>query len=254
MKRVFKTAIICLCLVVAVSFAYAGRGRGGNGRGGGGGMAGARYVDNNGDGICDNTGQAIGQGRGAGRRGSGRGAKDGTGPINRSGGVPGANYVDKNGDGICDNSGGSGHGLVGPPAYGPAYSANMNLSPEQREKVNILQQKFSKEILPIRNELALKAQELRTFMVQQSLDEGAIAAKQQEIIALRQKLLRKTFTKRLELRKILTPQQVSMWPRGFVPGFRPCRGMGYGRGMGPGGGIGRSMGYKRWNCPFEYGS
>jgi len=104
--------------------AFCGGGRGGGfGRGlrdGSGpinttGRTRSNYVDQNGDGICDNTGakipgagysRGIGYGAGNGGRGMGfrRGVRDGTGPISRSGsGRP--NYVDANGDGICDNLG-----------------------------------------------------------------------------------------------------------------------------------------------------
>jgi len=133
MKRLLNGTVFCLCLLTAVSFAYAGGGRGGSGAGGGRGGGFGRglrdgsgpinttgrtrsnYVDQNGDGICDNTGakipgagysRGIGYGAGNGGRGMGfrRGVRDGTGPISRSGsGRP--NYVDANGDGICDNLG-----------------------------------------------------------------------------------------------------------------------------------------------------
>lgn len=112
MKSLFKVAVLSLCLLTAVSFAYAGNGRGakdGSGPKNTAAQRGPNYVDENGDGICDNIGARIGRrgrGHGAGNqargRGFRRGLRDGKGPINRSG-VAKPNYVDENGDGICDN-------------------------------------------------------------------------------------------------------------------------------------------------------
>ena len=112
MKNLFKVLVLCLCLLTAVSFAYAGNGKGakdGSGPNNTAAQRGPDYVDQNGDGICDNIGARIGRrgkGHGAGNQAGGkgfrRGLRDGSGPINRAG-VEKPNYVDENGDGICDN-------------------------------------------------------------------------------------------------------------------------------------------------------
>ena len=121
MKNLFKVLVLCLCLLTAVSFAYAGNGKGAKDGSGPNNTAvqrvqrGTNYVDENGDGICDNIGARVdrpgygrGKGYGAGNQAGGkgfrRGLRDGKGPINRAG-VAKPNYVDANGDGICDNSG-----------------------------------------------------------------------------------------------------------------------------------------------------
>ena len=114
MKNLFKVLVLCLCLLTAVSFAYAGNGKGakdGSGPNNTAAQRGPDYVDENGDGICDNTGARSGR-RGKGysagnqARGKGfrRGLRDGSGPINKAG-VEKPNCVDENGDGICDNLG-----------------------------------------------------------------------------------------------------------------------------------------------------
>jgi len=110
MKSIFKVAVLSLGLLTVVSFAYAGNGKGaqdGSGLNNTAAQRGPDYVDQNGDGICDNIGSRIGRrGRGAGNqargRGFRRGLRDGKGPINRAG-VAKPNYVDADGDGICDN-------------------------------------------------------------------------------------------------------------------------------------------------------
>ncbi|MBW2567960.1 MAG: hypothetical protein JRD93_17390 [Deltaproteobacteria bacterium] len=119
MKSIFKAAVLSLGLLTAVSFAYAGSGKGvkdGTGPKNTAAQRGPNYVDQNGDGICDNVGARVdsgyrpgyrcGKGYGAGKqaRGKGlcRGLRDGKGSINRAG-VAKPNYVDADGDGICDN-------------------------------------------------------------------------------------------------------------------------------------------------------
>ncbi|MDQ0688112.1 streptogrisin D [Streptomyces achromogenes] len=76
----------------------------------GGGQAGAGAVDENGDGIDDNTGEAVqGGGAGAGAGAvdqNGDGIDDNTGEAVQGGGAgAGAGAVDQNGDGIDDNTG-----------------------------------------------------------------------------------------------------------------------------------------------------
>ena len=116
MKSIFKVAVLSLGLLTAVSFAYAGSGKGvkdGSGPKSTAAQRGPNYVDQNGDGICDNidarvdrSGYRHGKGYGAGKQAKGkglrRGLRDGKGPINRAG-VAKPNYVDADGDGICDN-------------------------------------------------------------------------------------------------------------------------------------------------------
>ncbi|MEU5765625.1 S1 family peptidase [Streptomyces asoensis] len=73
-----------------------------------GGGAGAGAVDENGDGIDDNTGEAIQGGGDAGAGAvdeNGDGIDDNTGEAIQGGGDAGAGAVDENGDGIDDNTG-----------------------------------------------------------------------------------------------------------------------------------------------------
>ncbi|MFJ8106174.1 S1 family peptidase [Streptomyces sp. NPDC096132] len=74
----------------------------------GGEEAGAGAVDENGDGIDDNTGEAIQGGGDAGAGAvdeNGDGIDDNTGEAIQGGGDAGAGAVDENGDGIDDNTG-----------------------------------------------------------------------------------------------------------------------------------------------------
>jgi len=113
MKNLIKILVLSLCMIVAASYAYAGQGNGGGGWGIRAGSPGANFVDEDGDGVCDNTDNLMGKGRvrngkGKGKvfgnhfrqgprdgrgKAAGRGLRDGSGP----------NFVDENGDGVCDN-------------------------------------------------------------------------------------------------------------------------------------------------------
>ena len=142
---------------------------------------------------------------------------------------------------------GRGFGYTGGPASRECwYAPNFNLTADQTGKLTGLQQQFLNESLPIRNEMATKALELRTMMAQPAGDAAKISAKQQEIFALQQKMQEKSLAYQTNARNILTPQQLSMLPPGcglgFAAGTGYGRGMGYGAGYGGGYGRGRGMG------------
>jgi Spy/CpxP family protein refolding chaperone len=110
---------------------------------------------------------------------------------------------------------GKGHGMG--MGYGPhsggARSARsglwraLNLTPEQTQKMQALRESFLKEKIPLRNELMLKRVELRGLWMQTNPDETKILGKQKEINALRAQFGEKVTKNRLEMRKILTPEQ-----------------------------------------------
>ena len=132
------------------------------------------------------------------------------------------------------------------PGYGPrgAWGPGLNLTPEQTQKMQALQENFFKESLPLSNAMQIKQVELRTLWAQTNPDENKILAKQKEINALKAQLQEKGTRHRLEMRKIFTPEQQAQIGA-FGPGFGP----GAGRGMGMRGGFGpgRGMGYP--DCP-----
>lgn len=84
---------------------------GGKGYGNGAGQ-GAGFVDADGDGICDNYGNRPADGTGnkyGQNNGQGQGQGNGAGQGQGQGG----GYVDANGDGVCDNYNGQGKGQGG---------------------------------------------------------------------------------------------------------------------------------------------
>jgi len=133
---------------------------------------------------------------------------------------------------------------MGPGPYAPGYfpgywAASLNLTPEQIQKMQALREAYWKEIMPMQNELLSKRLELRGLWLQPNPDQDKILAKQKEINALREKLQEKATKHRLEMRRILTPEQQAKLGAAFGwfgpgPGFGRKGGFGPGRGMGYG--------------------
>ena len=129
------------------------------------------------------------------------------------------------------------------PGYGPgkgrgyengreAGLARLNLTDEQKIKIEALQTSIDKEVRPIREKMFDKSVEMRRLWLQANPDKNKINAAQKEISTLRDQMQDKTTTMRLEIRKVLTPQQQEKlanagWGRGM--GYGPRGGM---RGQG----------------------
>jgi Spy/CpxP family protein refolding chaperone len=142
------------------------------------------------------------------------------------------------------------------PGYGPGHGRGhgyceeaglqkLNLTDEQKTKIEALQLAHEKEIRPIREKKFDKSLELRRLWLQENPDKGKIQAAQKEVRSLRDKIEDKSTALRFEINKVLTPEQKEKlasygWRKG--PGFGPRGGMrGYGEfgpGHGPGMGIG----------------
>ena len=104
----------------------------------------------------------------------------------------------------------------------------LNLTDEQKAKIEKLQIAHQKEIKPIREKMFDKSVELRRMWLQTNPDKDKIIALQKEVRTLRDQLQDKSTEQRLELRKLLTPEQQeklvnSGWDKGM--GFGPRGGM-----------------------------
>ncbi len=139
---------------------------------------------------------------------------------------------------------GPGPGTEYGPGYGPGYGprgswgANLNLTAEQNQKMQAMRESFFKETLPLRNEMQVKQLELKTLWAQTNPDQEKILAKQKELNALKAQMQEKGTLHRLEMRKVLTPEQqaqIGAFGPGFGSGYGMRGGFGPGRGMGPGG-------------------
>ncbi|PKN69792.1 MAG: hypothetical protein CVU54_09130 [Deltaproteobacteria bacterium HGW-Deltaproteobacteria-12] len=128
------------------------------------------------------------------------------------------------------------------PGSGPGYHRTnawekLNLSAEQKTKIEALQTAHQKELRPVREKMFDKSVELRRLWLQTNPDKDKITAAQAEVSALRDQMQSKATAMRLEIRKVLTPEQQeklvnSGWERGM--GFGPRGGMRGHGGRGPG--------------------
>jgi Spy/CpxP family protein refolding chaperone len=123
---------------------------------------------------------------------------------------------------------------------GPAYGVPPipNLTAEQSTQIKALRDGFLKEIESLQKELYTKGTEFRNLWQSPNPDQTAISAKQKEIFNLQSQIQEKATNLGLEIRKVLTPEQLAQLPA-FGPsvGFGP--GMGYGPRMGMRGPMGR---------------
>ena len=119
----------------------------------------------------------------------------------------------------------------GPGSGFPGY-AIPNLTAEQSAQMQDCRDSFLKELGPLREELLAKREELQKLWSDPNADPSVIKAKQNEMFDLRSKFQEKATNMRLEMRKVLTPEQVAQ-----LPTFGP--GAGFGPRMGMGGPCGR---------------
>ncbi len=138
---------------------------------------------------------------------------------------------------------GSGYGPGKGGGYGNCREAGLerlNLTAEQKTKIEALQTSADKEVRPIREKMFDKSVEMRRLWLQANPDKSKINDARKEISTLRDQMQDKTTAMRLELRKVLTPEQQEKlanvgWGRGM--GYGPRGGM-RGRGeFGPGIGM-----------------
>ncbi|MCX5846927.1 MAG: Spy/CpxP family protein refolding chaperone [Deltaproteobacteria bacterium] len=139
---------------------------------------------------------------------------------------------------------GRGHG--GGQCYSGGYYGGditavpgINLTAEQTAKINALRDANLRDIKPLQDKLFSKRGDLRLLWLQTNPDQNKILATQKEVRALRDQMQDKMISNRLEVLKILTPEQQeklkSYGPgRGFGPGMRGGAGM---HGGGPGTGM-----------------
>jgi Spy/CpxP family protein refolding chaperone len=124
----------------------------------------------------------------------------------------------------------SGRGFGG-PAYGVPRIPN--LTAEQSAQIKDLRETFLKEVELLQKEFLTKGQELRRLWSDPNADPTVIKAKQNEIFDLQTQLQEKGTSFRLEVRKVLTPEQLAQMPAfSQGAGFGPGAGFGS-RGFGP---------------------
>jgi Spy/CpxP family protein refolding chaperone len=85
--------------------------------------------------------------------------------------------------------------------------SKLNLSEEQKSKIDALHLAHQKDIRPIREKMADKSVELSRLWLQADPDRNKINAKQKEVRVLRDQMEDKKTAYRFEVNKVLTPEQ-----------------------------------------------
>ena len=122
---------------------------------------------------------------------------------------------------------------------GSGYPAIPNLTAEQSDQIKALQEASLTELEPLQKEMAVKGAELRGFRFAPNADAAALRAKQEELFGLQTQLQEKLNNLRVEVQKLLTPEQLAQ-----LPAVGPGRGFGPGAGFGPGVGFGPPLGIR----------
>jgi Spy/CpxP family protein refolding chaperone len=138
---------------------------------------------------------------------------------------------------------GPGMGPGGGMGFGPC-AANLNLTAEQIKEMQDLRTKHFADMGPLREKLFARNAELRSLWAQKDPKQEDLVNKQKEVNEVRTQLQTLATQHRLELRKVLTPEQQTQLqsclsnPENFGPGYgKRGGGFGPGRGMGMGPGT-----------------
>jgi Spy/CpxP family protein refolding chaperone len=120
-------------------------------------------------------------------------------------------------------------------AYGPGYGRSAghgpgyanppvsDLTPEQSSKIQAIREAQFKEIAPLQQQLLAKKMELRGLWLAQNPEQAKINPLQKDVLDISAKLQETITNARLEMRKVLTPEQQAQ-----LTTYGP--GMGYGMG------------------------
>ena len=143
--------------------------------------------------------------------------------------IVGTTYVFAQGPGY-----GPGPGRMGPGNRG--YQKGLDLTPEQRTKLQELRKKFNDETAQLRETLHANRLELQSLWSNPNADSKTIIEKEREMRDPQDQMRDKMVQMRLEARSILTPEQLTQigQGRGEGPGFGRSHRMGPGAKMGRG--------------------
>lgn len=103
-----------------------------------------------------------------------------------------------------------------------AEKGDLDLTTEQKEKINTLREAHLRDISPLQERLYVKSRELKELWLAKAPDREGILAFQREVQALRNQLMEKITSYLLDVRQILTPEQQAKI-RSYGPGRRMWR-------------------------------
>lgn len=132
---------------------------------------------------------------------------------------------------------GKGRRAIAPDGDGlfPGCPVNLDLSAEQKVKIQEQRRAFFKDTADLRADIFKKRQELDILMLEPTVDAEQAKKIQDGISSLRAQMAQKRLQAQLNTRAVLTPEQIKLLPPGCNMGIGPG---GRGCGMGPGAGRG----------------
>ncbi len=129
-----------------------------------------------------------------------------------------------------------GRGMMMNPMHSPMmdWASRLNLTEEQSAKLQELRDSYLRDTMEWRNELLIKRFDLRDLLNNPKADTNAILAKQREVSELESKIQERALLFQIEMRKVLTPEQIQLLPPPggggmYGPPMMPGRGRGMGR-------------------------
>jgi Spy/CpxP family protein refolding chaperone len=124
-------------------------------------------------------------------------------------------------------------GMMG-PMHTPMmdWASQLNLTPEQAQKIQESREAFLRDTLVWRDELVGKRFDLRNLLRDPAADPQAILKKQREVFELDSKIQERGLLHQIEIRKVLTPEQIKLLPPHWGGMYGPPMMPGRGRSMG----------------------
>jgi Spy/CpxP family protein refolding chaperone len=100
------------------------------------------------------------------------------------------------------------------------WAKELNLSPEQIASLQQLRESFFRDTLAWRNDLVIKKFDLQDLLRQPQADVNQVISKQREVSEIESRIQERMVVYQLEMRKVLTPEQVKLLPPNMgSPGY-----------------------------------
>ena len=127
-----------------------------------------------------------------------------------------------------------GRGMMMGPMHSPMvdWASRLNLTEEQTARLQELRDTYLRDTMVWRNELLIKRYDLRDLLNNPKTETNVALAKQREISELESKIQERALLFQIEMRKVLTPEQIQLLPPGGGGMYGPFMMPGRGRGMG----------------------
>jgi len=127
-----------------------------------------------------------------------------------------------------------GRGMMMGPMHSPMvdWASRLNLTEVQTARLQELRDTYLRDTMVWRNELLIKRYDLRDLLNNPKTETNVALAKQREISELESKIQERALLFQIEMRKVLTPEQIQLLPPGGGGMYGPPMVPGGGRGMG----------------------